>query len=185
MIRELDESARKQLLAWARETLEVYLGDRTVPEVPVERLDPVLMEPAGAFVTLHLGTQLRGCIGTFEADSPLAETVRDMAISAATRDPRFRPVVKGELDLIHIEISVLSPRRKVEDPLSEIRVGEHGIYITQGWHRGVLLPQVATENGWDLETFLEHTCLKAGLPTDAWRSPDTRVEVFTAQVFGE
>ena len=181
----LDDSARRQLLGWARETLEIYLREGVVPEIPVDRLHPKLLELGGAFVTLHLGRDLRGCIGSFEADAPLAKTVRDMAIAAASRDPRFRPVPMGELELIHIEISVLSPRREVKDPLDEVRVGAHGIYISQGWHRGVLLPQVATEHGWDVLTFLQHTCLKAGLSTDAWQSPKTRVEVFDAQVFGE
>ncbi len=181
----LGPEARAQLLGWARRTIAYHLAHGGVPPVPADELDPGLLQPAGAFVTLHRGDRLRGCIGTFEADLPLAETVRDMAVAAATRDPRFPAVSERELQVLHLEISVLSPRYLVQDPLGEIRVGEHGIYITKGWHRGVLLPQVATDNDWDVDTFLQHTCLKAGLGTDAWQHPDARVQAFTAQVFGE
>lgn len=181
----LRSDARAQLLAWARFVIEHHLARGGVPPVPVSELDPGLMQTCGAFVTLHSGPRLRGCIGTFEATAPLAEAVRDMAVAAATRDPRFPSVTVTELPDLRLEISVLSPRWTVTDPLTELRVGEHGIYITKGWHRGVLLPQVATDNGWDLDTFLQHTCLKAGLGTDAWRAPDAQVQGFSAQVFGE
>ena len=127
---------------------------------------------------------LRGCIGSFTGSGPLVDTVREMAVSASTRDPRFPPLSEAELGEVDLEISVLSPLRPVSDP-NEIEVGRHGIFITRGFHSGVLLPQVASEYGWDRETFLEHTCAKAGLPADAWRDADTRIEVFEAQVFGE
>jgi hypothetical protein len=181
----LSADARVQLLAWARRVLETYLRTGKLPEVPRGELAAELLAPGAAFVTLHQGEDLRGCIGTFQADQSLAEAIREMAVSAATRDPRFRPVPRGELEHIRIEISVLSSRRPVEHPLRDIQVGTHGIYVTRAAHRGVLLPQVATEQGWDVLTFVEQTCRKAGLPADAWRASDTRIEVFTAQVFGE
>ena len=135
-------------------------------------------------MTLRQDGRLRGCIGSFVGTGPLIDTVREMAISASTRDPRFPPLTTAELEEVDLEISVLSPLRQIDDP-SEIEVGRHGIFITRGFHSGVLLPQVATEYGWDRETFLEHTCAKAGLPADAWRDPETQIEVFEAQVFGE
>ncbi len=139
---------------------------------------------AGAFVSLHVAGRLRGCIGTFETSRPVQEQVREMATAAATRDPRFPPVTTAELPEVDIEISVLTPPRVVDD-VSEIVVGRHGLVVTRGYRRGVLLPQVATEHGWDRQTFLEHTCVKAGLPPDSWQAPETVVEVFTAEVFGE
>ncbi len=137
----------------------------------------------GAFVTLHKEGRLRGCIGIFSSLQPLHETVREMAYSAAFKDPRFAPLHTAELQEIDIEISVLSPLRKIGD-VSEIEVGKHGLYIVKGVHRGVLLPQVATENNWDKYTFLEHTCYKAGLPGECWQK-DADIHVFTALIFGE
>jgi hypothetical protein len=138
----------------------------------------------GAFVTLNKKGRLRGCIGNFFSEDSLAETVQDMAISAAQRDPRFPPVAPYELDELELEISVLSPLRETEDPL-EIEVGKHGIFLVSPQGRGVLLPQVATEYGWAREEFLDQTCLKAGLPKGAWKDPQTKIYIFTAQVFGE
>ncbi len=181
----LGRDARERLLAWARHSLRSYLETGRPPDLAQLGDEPELLAPGGAFVTLHEGHALRGCIGTFEAEHPLAETVRDMAVSAGTRDPRFDSVGLAELAGLHFEISVLTPRRAVAAPLDEIEVGRHGIYVTRGWHRGVLLPQVATEAGWDLPTFLAQTCRKAGLEPDAWRDPRCTVEVFEAQVFGE
>ena len=140
--------------------------------------------PCGAFVSLHKQGGLRGCIGTFIGLRPLVNTVQEMAISASLNDPRFPPVSEDELKEIDIEISVLSPLREIKD-LSEIEVGRHGIYITRGYLSGVLLPQVATEYAWDRDTFLQHTCQKAGLPPDAWKQEGTKIEIFSAQVFGE
>jgi hypothetical protein len=172
---------RGQLLRAARRTLEEYLRHRRTPAI--EDAAPKLFEPGGAFVTLHRGRSLRGCIGTFDASDPLLGTVQRMAIAAATHDPRFPPVTREELDELHLEISVLSPLRRAA--AEEVEVGTHGVYVTRGAFRGVLLPQVATEHGWDRRTFLEHTCLKAGLSPDAWQDPETVIEVFSAQVFGE
>lgn len=142
-----------------------------------------LQREGGAFVTLHKKGGLRGCIGNFFSDKPLYRTVAEMALSAAFKDPRFSPLREDELDGIDFEISVLSPLRQIDD-VAEIEVGRHGIFITKGASRGVLLPQVASEHGWNRETFLAHTCMKAGLPSDEWRH-DAKIEVFSAQVFGE
>jgi len=172
------------LLRMARDTLQEHLT-RSTQTGRGAGPDPGgrLLEHRGAFVTLHRGSSLRGCIGTFEATEPVLETVRRMAVAAATSDPRFPPVTAKELPRIQIEISVLSPLHEVT--ADEVQVGDHGIYITQGLRRGVLLPQVATQNHWDRETFLAHTCIKAGLDVEAWKEPATRIEVFTAQVFSE
>ncbi len=149
------------------------------PEPPY----PALKEPGGAFVTLHKYGELRGCIGTFQAEKPLYLVVKEMALSAAFNDPRFPPLSTEELPEVEIEISVLSPlaRGKPE----EVEVGRHGIYLIKGIFRGVLLPQVAVEHGWDRETFLDHVCLKAGLPPGCWRDPETEIYLFTAEVFSE
>lgn len=143
-----------------------------------------LGRPCGAFVSLHKLGQLRGCIGTFTSPRPLVDTVQEMALSSSQRDPRFPPVREEEMADIDIEISVLSPLREIKD-INAIEVGRHGIYITKGFRSGVLLPQVATEYGWDRETFLEHTCIKAGLPPETWKDEGVKIEIFEAQVFGE
>ncbi len=178
---KLTEQERGLLLQTARRTLEEYLfsGRKLVADVD----SPALQRHCGAFVTLHKQGRLRGCIGTFEAQGPLLETVQRMAIAAATTDPRFASVQGEELKDLDLEISVLSPLQEVS--ADEIEVGVHGIYITRGFQRGVLLPQVATENNWDRETFLDNTCHKAGLPTTAWRQPGVTIEAFSAEVFGE
>ncbi|MEW6328073.1 MAG: AmmeMemoRadiSam system protein A [Thermodesulfobacteriota bacterium] len=137
----------------------------------------------GAFVTLHKHGNLRGCIGVFTPAQPLYQTVREMASFAAFKDPRFVPLTADELSDIDIEISVLSPLQKISE-INEIEIGKHGIYIIKELNRGVLLPQVATEHNWDKITFLEHTCYKAGLDGDCWRS-GAEIYVFTALIFGE
>jgi AmmeMemoRadiSam system protein A len=175
----IDSEIKQNLLKLARTTIENRLKKEQ------KKLDfkfPQLK--AGAFVTLHKQGELRGCIGTFRSDRNLEDVVRDMAIAAAFEDPRFSPLEPEELDEVDIEISVLSPLREIKD-VNEIEVGKHGLYISRGFRSGVLLPQVATEYNWDRETFLVHTCLKAGLPEDAWKDPKTKIEVFTAEVFGE
>lgn len=137
-------------------------------------------------MTLESHGELRGCIGHMAEDKPLYLSVQEMAIHAATADPRFPAVTLNELSEIDIEISALSPLAALlHDRLSEIRVGEHGLVISCGRRRGVLLPQVASREGWDRETFLSHTCRKAGLPYDAWKSSETVIEIFTADVFSE
>ncbi len=140
----------------------------------------------GAFVSLHRRRdgELRGCIGCFEGRGRLAETVARMAVEAALRDPRFEPVRANELAGLTLEISVLSPMTDVADPAA-VEVGRHGVVVSCGGRRGVLLPQVATDHGLTREQFLEHTCLKAGLDPNAWRKPGTRIQTFTAEVFSE
>jgi AmmeMemoRadiSam system protein A len=179
---QLTAEERALLLQTARQAISDQLqGTRVAPREPSgERLGA----RAGAFVSLHAHGDLRGCIGTFIGRRPLVQTVQEMAVSAAFHDPRFPPLAREELAEVELEISVLSPLREVHD-VQEIEVGRHGIYITRGLRAGVLLPQVATEYGWDRETFLAHTCRKAGLPPDAWREPGTRIEIFDAQVFAE
>lgn len=151
-------------------------GDCTVPELNVRQ---------GCFVTLKNGERLRGCIGQFTPDKTLIALVREMAVAAAVRDPRFRrdPITPSELEQLDIEISVLSAMERTDDPLS-LELGKHGIYIVRGVQSGCFLPQVATETGWSKEEFLDYCCAhKAGLPPDAWKHPDTEVYLFTADAF--
>lgn len=147
-----------------------------------ERLTVALVEPRGAFTTLHLEGKLRGCVGYVQALKPLVQTVAETAVSAAFYDPRFLPVTREEARRLKIEISVLSLPRPVRP--EEVAPGVHGLIVSQSGRRGLLLPQVATEYDWDAETLLQQTCLKAGLPPDAWRHGAT-LEAFTAEVFGE
>lgn len=179
---ELNEHQQRVLLKLARDTITQWVTRRSLPPLPTG--DPVFEEPRAVFVTLHEHGQLRGCIGTLEPREPLAAAVRSAAVSAATQDPRFPPVTPAELPEIEIEISVLSPLRRVNSP-DEIVVGEHGVVVAAGMRRGVFLPQVAVEQGWDRDTMLDYLCLhKAGLPADAWRR-GAELYVFTTQVFSE
>jgi len=177
----LAEPDRRILLDTARAAIEARLAFK-VPCYP----EPTgaLLVPCGAFVTLRKGDALRGCIGHIAAARPLVETVREVAVSSAFEDPRFPPLAREEWPSVRIEISVLSPLEQISDT-GGIRVGTHGIMIRQGHRSGLLLPQVATEQGWDRDTFLAHTCRKAGLPGDAWKSPDAVIEIFSAIVFHE
>ncbi|HVE71508.1 MAG TPA: AmmeMemoRadiSam system protein A [Thermoanaerobaculia bacterium] len=180
----LDPQQRQTLLSIARRSIEAVLDGRR-PELDPSQLDEVLRRPSGAFVTLHTNRgDLRGCIGSIEAVAPLSNAVASNAINAAFRDPRFHPVQREELASLQIEISVMSPIECVSS-IEEIEVGRDGLIISRGSRAGLLLPQVATEYGWDRETFLAQTCVKAGLPPDSWRSPDIRIERFSAEVFGE
>ena len=146
---------------------------------------PGLQQHLGAFVTLHKHGQLRGCIGSFLPDKPVWQVVAEMARAAAFNDPRFPPVTEQESGDIDLEISVLSPLVKTDDPLSLER-GVHGIYVKRGWQSGTYLPQVATEHNMSTEEFLSSCCAhKAGLPADAWKDPDTEVYLYTAQIFAE
>lgn len=144
----------------------------------------VFQEKRGVFVTIHLLGKLRGCIGYVIPYHPLQQTVEEMARAASLRDPRFHRVTADELPEIDIEISVLSPLRRVED-VQEIVVGVHGLYIKKGSYSGLLLPQVAPQYGWDRDQFLQQTCLKAGLPLTAWQDEDAEIWRFSAEVFGE
>jgi AmmeMemoRadiSam system protein A len=177
----LSDPAKTELLRLARGAIAEGLRGRR-PSAAAEPAEE-LRAPAAAFVSLHEGGHLRGCIGTLEARGPLHSAVADMARSAAFHDPRFPPLGAEELSRIHLEISVLSPLRRIEDP-AEVEVGRHGLYIVQGLFRGVLLPQVPTDQGWDRDTFLCQTCRKAGLPPDAWKK-GAEIYVFEAEVFGE
>jgi AmmeMemoRadiSam system protein A len=134
-------------------------------------------------VTLTVGDRLRGCVGTFTPSRSLADTVARMAQSAATEDPRFPPLAPEELDDVDVHISVLEPCRRMATP-AELEIGRDGVLVRLGWHRGALLPRVAVEEGWDAETFLERTCLKAGLPPGAWRDPQAQVELFSTEELG-
>ena len=177
----LTNKEQKELLKIARETIITHVSGNTPPAAT--STSPGLSIKSGCFVTIKKQGQLRGCIGNFVSDKPLFLLVQEMAISSATRDPRFYPMKAPDLDDFKLEISVLSPMKKITS-VEEIVVGRHGIYIIKNSNRGVLLPQVATEYGWDRETFLKHTCLKAGLPDNAWQK-DCDIYIFSAQVFGE
>jgi AmmeMemoRadiSam system protein A len=191
----IEAGDRRTLLAIAREAIRAKLrGDDRVAILVGRWLpgtdDPkgsfhegALGRPGAAFVTLRSRERLRGCIGHLEPDRPLAAVVANAAVAAAFEDPRFPPVAAGELDDLTIEISVLGPFVPVPDPLT-IEVGRHGLVVRSGWRRGLLLPQVAPEWGWTREEFLAQTCLKAGLPADAWRK-GTEIFCFEAEVFGE
>ena len=180
---ELNENQQKELLKIARQTLESYLKNRKVTEVEVS--DEALNQKWGVFVTLKKDDQLRGCIGQFVPQKPLCQLIQDMAIIAAVHDSRFPPVEYRELEDIKVEISVLSPMRKIDSP-SEIELGKHGVYLKYGQRTATFLPQVATETGWTKEEFLSQLCTqKAGLPADCYLDPDVELFIYTAQVFGE
>ncbi len=168
------------LLEIAREVVEA--GCRGEKMVEPKVTSPTLNELRGAFVTLHKDGKLRGCIGHIRGQKPLVKTVVEMAEAAAFQDPRFPPVTTEELEQLEYEISVLTPLHRISN-VEEIQVGTHGIYMKRGSHAGLLLPQVATEWGWDRNTFLEHTCTKAGLPVDAWKDKKTEIYIFSADVF--
>jgi AmmeMemoRadiSam system protein B/AmmeMemoRadiSam system protein A len=176
----LSEEEKKTLHHIAKTVIENKAKGKAVPELKVE--SPTLKENRGAFVTIHKKGQLRGCIGYIEGHGPLHKTIEEMAEAAAFRDPRFSPVKEKELPELELEISVLTPLKRIND-VNEIQVGKHGIYMKKGWFSGLLLPQVATEYGWDRQTFLEHTCQKAGLPSNAWKEKDTEIYIFSADIF--
>jgi hypothetical protein len=178
---DLTPQRREELLALARSTLETYLESGTFPLYETD--DPVLTRRSGVFVTLRQGETLRGCIGHTRADLPLYRAVQEMAVAAATQDPRFPPLTVDGLADVAIEISVLSPFRRVTD-VDEIEVGIHGLMIFKDGHQGLLLPQVPVEEEWDRGAFLEGLCQKAGLPAGCWQEGAT-LYAFTAVVFGE
>ncbi len=179
----LSHEEQRELLWLARKSVETAVRERRLYEGPAPRW-PALLEDRGAFVTLKKHGQLRGCIGYIFPMKPLYLTVRDVAAMAAVRDERFPPVTTKELDQLDYEISVLSPLRRVLS-VDEIVVGKHGLIIKRGEREGLLLPQVPVERRWDRRTFLEQTCLKAGLQPSAWRDPETDIFRFTALVFDE
>jgi len=176
----LSDQQKKHLLNIARESILHHLnGDHYTPR---HISDAALNQHSGCFVTITQNGHLRGCIGNFQSQQPLYLEVATMAVAAATQDPRFPPMSRADLDNFNLEITVLSPLQKIED-VKQIEVGTHGIYIIKGLNRGVLLPQVATEYGWDRETFLRQTCAKAGLIDDAWKQPDAEIYIFSGQIF--
>jgi len=183
-VEALSQAQKKELLKIARNTIETFVKTGKTPP-GIKSADARLNEIEGAFVTITKQGVLRGCIGNIIGQEPLYETVRDMAVAAASQDPRFSPLTAAELKDIDIEISVLSKPRRVKNA-SEIQLGKHGVIVSDGFHQGVFLPQVATETGWSKEEFLSELCSqKAGLPADAWKNPNTALYVFTADVFGE
>ena len=170
------------LLNIARKSIESWVREGTPYIEPRE--EKTLNKRSGCFVTIKQNDQLRGCIGNFQSELPLFREVAEIAAASASKDPRFYPMREEDLEDFTLEISVLSPLHKIEE-IEEIEVGKHGIYLEKGFYRGVLLPQVATEHGWDRDTFLKQTCLKAGLPTDAWQAEDSEIYIFSAEIFGE
>lgn len=180
----MNDEQKKTLLKVARDTVEAVIRRQKITKP--ESDDPELNAPCGCFVTLKNHDRLRGCIGQFISDKPLIESIAEMAKASATGDPRFfsDPITAGELGKLDVEISVLSPLKRTDDPLS-LKLGVDGIYIKKGRASGCFLPQVATETGWSKEEFLSYCCAhKAGLAADAWKDPETEVNLFTAEVFG-
>lgn len=185
----LTHAQQRFLLRIARESIHREMAKRhrgsaaggtrggSSPEAPVD-------QKGGAFVTLRIDGELRGCIGYIEYPGPVRTAVEDVARKAAFGDPRFEPLRPDELNQVQIEISVLTPMRRITSP-DEIIIGTDGLVIQCRGRRGLLLPQVATEYGWDVEEFLENTCRKAGLPYGAWREPSAEIEAFSAEVFSE
>ena len=175
------EHDRALLLGLAREAIAAHVGE-AFAHVAVE--SAVVLEPGGAFVTLHDHGELRGCIGHIEPDQPLGDVIRRCAVAAAASDPRFPPITADELRRIRIEISLLGPLERISGS-HDVVVGKHGLVVQRGWQRGLLLPQVALEWKWDAEMFLSQTCYKAGLPRDAWKHGGIEMWRFEAEVFGE
>ncbi|MCL2230199.1 MAG: AmmeMemoRadiSam system protein A [Treponema sp.] len=177
----ITEAEQKILLSQARESIAAELDGR---KPSYSGSGENLGTPCGAFVTLHIGSNLRGCIGRMSANLALVETIRLMAKEAAFGDPRFPALKKEELDRVSIEISALSPMTPCPDP-RQVKVGVHGLLLTGRGRSGVLLPQVPVEQGWDLDEYLDYICVKAGLPQGSYDAPDTQLYTFTAVVFGE
>jgi AmmeMemoRadiSam system protein A len=175
----LSADDKRLLLEIAREAITGFIVNGKIPGREVK--SAVLRQKRGCFVSIKQGGMLRGCIGNFTADKPLFQQVQEMAVSAATRDPRFYPMKEKDLADFDLEISVLSPLQKISS-VDEIKVGVHGLYLEKNFFRGVLLPQVAVEYGWDRETFLNQTCLKAGLRKDEWQE-GADIYIFSADVF--
>ena len=177
----LSDEDRKSLLGLARDAVAAAAGGNDLPTL--RNPNGPLREKGAVFVTLRSGGDLRGCIGHIEANEPLGKVVPRCAVAAGNTDPRFPPITRTELDELDIEISLLGPLEPIAGP-EDIAIGRHGLVVEMGWQRGLLLPQVATEWSWDAETFLSHTCHKAGLPRDAWKH-GAKLWRFDAEVFGE
>ena len=173
---------RHRLLRIARDAIVAHVGGRSSPENVVCDGEPSGRR-GGAFVTLLRGGELRGCVGHIEMDEPLVDVVRRCAVAACSTDLRFPPVVASELTQIALELSLLGPLEPIGGP-DEVEISRHGLVVEKGRHRGLLLPQVASEWNWNARQFLEHTCRKAGLAPDAWKH-DAKLWRFEAEVFGE
>ncbi|MCQ1536180.1 TIGR00296 family protein [Methanosarcina sp. KYL-1] len=186
----LTESEGRTAVKLARATIESFLGGkgRIKPSEKGFELSPVFKEKRGVFVTLTEHELLRGCIGHPFPDTSLEEAILDSAISAATRDPRFPPVENTEMEEVVVEVTVLTPPERIDAPPEKlpelIEIGRHGLLVRQGYYQGLLLPQVAPENDFDAIDFLSHTCMKAGLPADAWLT-GAEVYWFEGQIFKE
>ncbi len=177
----LSEQEKKTALRIARDSIARRLGLSSRKEPPV--ITPALREEKGVFVTLHKKGKLRGCIGNIEGRKPLHQAIAELALESAFGDPRFPGVMGEEFPNLDIEISVLTKLTRIES-IAQIEVGKHGLYMRKGLNSGLLLPQVATDYGWDAKTFLQQTCWKAGLPENAWEE-GAEIYIFGAEVFGE
>lgn len=175
----IEPADRERLLQLARQSIAAHLAGLPVPVVAPSTM---INRRAGVFVSLHKGRALRGCIGHIEPDQRLSHAIPNAAIAAASSDPRFAPMTSEELADVDIELSILGPLEQIGGA-AEIEIGRHGLLVEHGWNRGLLLPQVAAEWGWDAETFLAQTCHKAGLPLDAWKT--ATIWRFEAEVFSE
>lgn len=180
----ISPEGRRLLLTWARSAVEAAVRRRRPPLPADAELTDELRAPGSAFVTLTERGELRGCMGRLDDDAPAWENVVSAAASAAMGDPRFEPVAPDELPSVRLEVSVLGPAVEIADP-GAFDPERHGVVVERGMRRALLLPQVAREQGWGREETLAAVCWKAGLDIDAWRDPRTRLEVFTATVFGE
>jgi AmmeMemoRadiSam system protein A len=183
-MQQLQPSDRRTLLVFARAAVAAAARGERRPALDDAALTPALTAAAAAFVTLHERGELRGCIGLMRYDVPLWVNVCDAAAAAALDDPRFLPVTESEVSAIEVEVSVLEPPIELSNP-DGFEAGRHGIVVERGLHRALLLPQVATEMGWDAEQMLDAVCRKAGLPGDAWREAQTRLFVFESVCFSE
>jgi len=181
----LSKNEKQVLLKIARDTLALYLNQRLLPQLSAYPATPNLQKECGVFVTLKnkKNKELRGCIGYLSGVKPLREAVRDCTVESATRDQRFPPMHPGQDQTVSIEISVLTPPQKIGS-ITQIEIGKHGLIISKGLRRGVLLPQVPVEWGWNRDDFLKAICQKAGLPEDAWKE-GADLYIFSAQVFRE
>jgi AmmeMemoRadiSam system protein A len=180
----LTQALKRELLEIARNSIAATLQDKPPHRADASEHSPELLQPGGAFVTLRIGGELRGCIGYMESLLPIAEVVAEVAMKAAVDDPRFPPLTLAELEKTSVEISIISPPHLIQNK-DEVIIGSHGLMLELGFNKGVLLPQVAVEYGWSVEEFLGAVCRKAGLPLFAWRDPAAAISVFTADVFDE
>jgi AmmeMemoRadiSam system protein A len=179
----LSNESKKFLLKLARKSIIEFLTTGHYIHIDESSVPEELRFKSGCFVTLKIENNLRGCIGTFDFNDYIYNNVSKMAVEAAVNDPRFPKVRLEEMEVIECEISVLTPLEPISE-ISEIKIGRDGLYVRMGFNSGVLLPQVATENNWDRETFISYTCLKAGLPSDTWRKYNWKDSVFQVFRFG-